>query len=79
MKNIEGVFKYSIHLKPSDKKTFFKISKRPMEIWDFESVKTLPKTIKWKDCQMDPIGFCFPESLRGIKHIQDFKKADYRR
>ena len=27
---------------------------------------------------MDPIGFCYAESLRGIKHFQDFKKADYR-
>ena len=27
---------------------------------------------------MDPIGFCFAESLRGIKHFQDFKKSDYR-
>ena len=32
---------------------------------------------KWKDCQMDPIGFCFAESLREIKHFQDFKKAEY--
>ena len=27
---------------------------------------------------MDPIGFCFAESLRGIKHFQNFEKADYR-
>ena len=39
--------------------------------------KPFPNTIKWKDCQMDPIGFCFAESLRGIKRFQDFKKADY--
>ena len=34
------------------------------------------KTIKWKDCQMDPIGICFADSILGIKHFQDFKKAD---
>ena len=27
---------------------------------------------------MEPIGFCFAESLWGIKQFQDFKKADYR-
>ena len=25
---------------------------------------------------MDPIGHCFAETLRGIKHFQDFNKAD---
>ena len=40
--------------------------------------KPFPNTIKWKDSQMDPIGFCFKESFRGIKYFQYFKKADYR-
>ena len=31
--------------------------------------------IKWKDCQMDPVGSAFAKSLRGIKHFQDFNKA----
>ena len=34
--------------------------------------------IKWKEAKWTPFGFCFAESLRGIKHFQDFKKADFR-
>ena len=40
-----------------------------MEIWDFESIKPFPNTIKWIDCQMDPIGFCFAEFLQGINTL----------
>ena len=36
----------------------FRFSKRPPESEDFESVK-FSNTIKWKEYQMDPIGFCF--------------------
>ena len=32
---------------------------------------------KMEEYQMDPIGLCFAESLRGIKHFQDFKKASH--
>ena len=36
------------------------------------------KTIKWKDCQMTPLGSTFAESLKVIKHFQHFKKATWK-
>ena len=64
---------------PSGDKTFLWFQKGGLPPLTRKVQTPFPNTIKWKDCQMDPIGFCFAESLRGIKHFQDFKKADYRR
>ena len=36
-----------------------------------------PTKIKWKECQLDPLGAASAASLRGIKHFQVFKMADY--
>ena len=63
---------------PSGDKTFSRFQKGRWRIGILKVPKPFPRTIKWEDCQMDPIGFCFAESLRGINHFQDLKKADYR-
>ena len=53
----------------------FKISKSRPEIGDFESGQNrFSKTIKWKEYQMDPVGFCFRRVHSGDKTLE-FKKA----
>ena len=31
---------------------------------------SLNHILKWKDCQVDPLGHCFRSSLRGIKQLK---------
>ena len=54
-------------------KTFSRFQKGGIPLLKQKVQTPFPNTIKWKDCQIDPIGFCFAEFLRGIKHFQDFK------
>ena len=54
---------------PSGDKTFSRFQKGRWKIGISKVSKPFPKTIKWKDCQIDPIGFCFADSLRGIKPL----------
>ena len=45
----------------------------------FENVNTVSYTNKLESKNNSTtFGLCSAESLRGIKHFQDFKKADYR-
>ena len=47
----------------------FKISKRPHEFLDFQSVKTVSQTQEnGKNIKWSSLGSAFAESLRGIKH-----------
>ena len=34
--------------------------------------------LKWKDCQLDPLGHCFRSSLRGIKDFTSFSLGELR-
>ena len=60
---------------PSGDKIFSRFKKANGKLGFWKCQNRFSNTIKWKDGQMDPIGFCFAESLRGIKHFQDLKKA----
>ena len=46
-------------------KHFQDFKKADYRHWNERSKHPFSNTIKWKDCQMDPIGFCFAESLWG--------------
>ena len=78
MKNIEGLFSYSIHPKPSDNKTSSEFQKGGLKIGILKCQIPFSDHNRVERIQMDPIGLCFADSLRGIKHFQDFKTANFR-
>ena len=62
----------------SGDKTFSGFQKDGLPFLKRKVQTPFPNTIKWKDVKWTPLGSTLAESLRAIKHFQDFKKADYR-
>ena len=55
---------------PSGDKTFSSFQKGRWKMGFLKVSKPFPNTIKWKDRQMDHIGFCFAESLRSTSALR---------
>ena len=59
-------------------KTFSRFQKRGFQDQKRRCpVPFLEHIIKWKDRQWTPSGSAFADSLRGIKHFEDFRNADF--
>ena len=80
MKKIEGG-KISAPIQPPThprNKTFSRFQKRGFPPQKRRCpVPFLEHIIKWKDRQWTPSGSAFADSLRGIKHFQDFRNVDF--